>query len=272
MLNIYDDTKYYPAAVALEVTLRCNMRCLHCGSRADTRARKDELTLNEWKDVVDQLLTLGCEFVTLSGGEPFVWEHWRELSAHIAKSGCALSIISNGFNIKEDDVRFLKENNINNIGLSVDGTRETHDHIRQVPGAFDRVMRSIALFKKEGVKVGVSTSVNKLNFKELNVIKNMMNESGIDVWQVQVVNSFGRAGEHKETLVIDQRQYKELVDFIHAAQEERRSGKIKVKTMPADSIGYCHSCATDVWDDLEWGGCNAGRNDLGIQSNGDVRG
>jgi len=42
--------------------------------------------------------------------------------------------------------------------------------------------------------------------------------------------------------------------------------------MPADSIGYCHSSAIDVWDDLEWGGCNAGRYVIGIQSNGNVSG
>lgn len=109
ILEIYDDTRYYPAAVALEVTLRCNMKCLHCGSSSENRARENELTLGEWKNVVDQLVELGSEFITLSGGEPFVWPHWHQLSSYIADKGRALSIVSNGYCITEDDVRFLKE-------------------------------------------------------------------------------------------------------------------------------------------------------------------
>lgn len=87
-----------------------------------------------------------------------------------------------------------------------------------------------------------------------------------------MVNSFGRAGEKKDKILISQKQYKDLVEFIHRIQGEYRNEAIKMKPMPADSIGYCHSFAIDVWDDLEWGGCNAGRYVLGIQSNGDITG
>ncbi|MBI2342649.1 MAG: radical SAM protein [Deltaproteobacteria bacterium] len=272
ILNITDETPYYPAAVALEVTLRCNMRCLHCGSSATNRSRENELSLEEWKNIIDQLVKMGSEFITLSGGEPFVWPHWRELSAHISKKGAALSIISNGYNISADDVKFLKENKMWNVGLSLDGAKKTHDHIRQMNGSFDRVVKSISLFKEAGIKVGVSTSVNKLNFNELDEIKNIVDNLGVDIWQIQVVNSFGRAGDNKGSLAITQKQHKELVDYIYKCQQERKAGKLKVRPMPADSIGYCHTAAIDVWEDCEWGGCNAGRYVLGIQSDGSVSG
>jgi radical SAM protein with 4Fe4S-binding SPASM domain len=272
MLDIHEDTKYYPAIVALEVTLRCNMRCLHCGSSAVGKTRDNELALHEWITVVDQLADLKSEFVTLSGGEPFLWPHWRELASHITQKGMALSMISNGYHISKDDVAFLKEKNLRNIALSLDGTKKTHDHIRQTNGSFDKVMRSISLFKEAGIKVGVSTSVNQLNFSELGEIKTILNDAGIDVWQVQVVNSFGRAGESKDKIMLEHKQYKELIPFIHNAQKEQASGKMKMRTMPADSIGYCHSTAINVWSDLEWNGCNAGRYVIGIWSNGDVTG
>ena len=53
---------FYPRNVVWELTLACNLRCRHCGSRAG-KARDDELTEVESLDVVDQLAALGAERV-----------------------------------------------------------------------------------------------------------------------------------------------------------------------------------------------------------------
>lgn len=271
-LEIYEGTKFYPAVVALEVTLRCNMKCLHCGSSADTRARENELNVEQWKDVVDQLCDMGTEYFTLSGGEPFVWRHWKELSQHIADKKKTLSIVSNGYLIMNDDITFLKKIGMWNIGLSVDGLKTSHDYIRGIDGAYLRVMAAIRRFKKAGIKVVVSTSVNQFNFKDLEPMKSYLEDAGVDLWQVQVVNSFGRAGDNKHSMLITKAQYAELISFIHRSQNEFKRGHIKMNVMPADSVGYCHGIAADIWGDMEWCGCNAGRYVAGIKSNGDVVG
>ncbi len=271
-LDIYEDTKFFPAVVALEVTLRCNMRCLHCGSEANGDSRKNELSLDEWKGVVDELIQLGCGYFTLSGGEPFVWEHWRELSSYICEKGKILSIISNGYSITDDDITFLEKVGIWNIGLSVDGLRETHDKIRQKEGAFVHVVNAIKHFRAKGVKTVVSTSVNRMNVHDLRELKYMLNVCGVNLWQVQVVNSFGRAGKLKEEMILDYQQYAELVKFIHSSQQEHKAGTLKMNVMPADSIGYCHELAQNIWGDMDWCGCNAGRYVIGIKSDGDVVG
>ena len=54
-----------------EITLACNLKCQHCGSRAGKR-RPDELSTEECLDVVDQLARLGTREVTLIGGEAFL--------------------------------------------------------------------------------------------------------------------------------------------------------------------------------------------------------
>lgn len=271
-LTIYEGTKFYPAVVALEVTLRCNMKCLHCGSSANTQPRDSELSLDQWKDVVDQLLDMGTEYFTLSGGEPFVWRYWKDLSQHIAKKGKTLSIVSNGYLIMNDDIEFLKNIGMWNIGLSVDGLKSSHDHIRGIEGSFLRVIGSILRFKRAGIKVVVSTSVNQINFNDLKPLKSILNGAGVDLWQVQVVNSFGRAGENKNSMVVTKKQYVKIIEFIHKSQAEFEKGDLKMNVMPADSVGYCHGISADIWGDVEWCGCNAGRYVVGIKSNGDVVG
>jgi len=91
----------------------------------------------------------------------------------------------------------------------------------------------------------------------------------IKYWQVQIVNSFGRAGEHQDQMLITHEQYAQFVDDIAAWQEKYCH---RVRIMPADSIGYCHPVTDDMLGDSEWQGCNAGLYVLGIEANGNVKG
>ena len=76
-----------PLNVSLELTLNCNIRCLHCynldrdaprgachdgGGEADARP---DLTLDEIMRLLDDLRAAGCLFLTLSGGEVFTYPH-----------------------------------------------------------------------------------------------------------------------------------------------------------------------------------------------------
>ena len=67
-----------PLTCIWEITGACNLRCLHCGSHAGER-RDDELRYVECRDVAAQLAALGCEKVTLGGGEPTMNPRWHEL-------------------------------------------------------------------------------------------------------------------------------------------------------------------------------------------------
>lgn len=271
-IEICEGQKFTPYIVALEVTLRCNMRCLHCGSNADGNPREREMTLSEWKRVVDELIDLGAEYFTLSGGEPFVWAHWRELASHIRRREKVLSIISNGSLITDDDIRFLASIGMWNVALSIDGLAASHDRIRRMRGSFTKAIDALRRFKKTPIKVCVTTSVNRINFDDLPVLRAFLDCEEPDLWQVQVVNSFGRAGALKDEVLIAPEQYAALVDFIRESQRMKEEGSLSVTVMPADSIGYCHGAAAEIWGDVAWSGCNAGRYVVGIQSNGDVVG
>lgn len=53
-----------------EITLKCNLACNHCGSRAGL-ARHQELSTQEALDLVQQLAEVGIEEVTLIGEKHF---------------------------------------------------------------------------------------------------------------------------------------------------------------------------------------------------------
>ena len=56
-----------PSIAVWEITLRCDLGCGHCGSRAG-KARRDELNTAESLDLVRQFAELGLKEITLIGG------------------------------------------------------------------------------------------------------------------------------------------------------------------------------------------------------------
>ena len=65
------DRKFRPIYAVWEVTLKCDLACRHCGSRAG-RARPDELSNEECLDLVRQMAALGVLEVTVIGGEAYL--------------------------------------------------------------------------------------------------------------------------------------------------------------------------------------------------------
>ncbi len=58
-----------PLSVHIDLTWRCNERCIHCYLDHDD---PDELSLSELRDLLDQMADAGTLFLTLSGGEIFL--------------------------------------------------------------------------------------------------------------------------------------------------------------------------------------------------------
>lgn len=271
-MTIYVGDKYYPYSVALEVTLACNMRCLHCGSYATDADRSNKLSIKDWFRVVDDLKKLKAKVLCLSGGEPFLFPHWRELVKYIKTPDdkyTEVTFISNGSSISEDDIKFMKDNKVHHIAISLDGNEQVHDYIRQHPGAFNNVLQVNQLCQEYGLKLGLVTSINKFNFDTREEILKTVLDNNIKFWQVQIVNSFGRAGEWKEKMIIEKEQYKKLIDDILRWKEIYKD---QVKVFPADSIGYCHTIMDKLLDGAEWNGCSAGKHSIGIEANGNVKG
>ena len=76
------NNKYIPVSAIWEITLSCNMHCMHCGSSAG-KARVNELSTKEILDVCKKLNQLGTGLVTLIGGEPFLRKDWYRIAQEI---------------------------------------------------------------------------------------------------------------------------------------------------------------------------------------------
>src|SRR5262245_57235125 len=55
----------------LELTNRCNLRCVHCYTDSHPHSGyRDKLTAHDYESVMDQAFSLGCRKIQFIGGEP----------------------------------------------------------------------------------------------------------------------------------------------------------------------------------------------------------
>src|SRR5215470_5995749 len=140
-----------PLSVHLDVTYRCNERCVHCYLDHDDLG---ELTTEEIKDVLRQLADAGVFFLVLSGGEVLMRRDFLEILEYARSLLFNVKIKTNGVMIKEKEVRRFRELGVEQIQISVYSHRaEVHDAITKLPGSWKKTIRAIRFLKSQGLKV-----------------------------------------------------------------------------------------------------------------------
>jgi len=271
MIELLERIGYRPLFCVWELTLICNLKCLHCGSYAGA-CRDDELSLDECKKVADDLAALGCIRVTLSGGEPTLSPYWDELGHYLAGKGIATNVLTNGWIWTEEHIDKAKAAHLTNVGFSLDGFEKAHDTVRR-EGSFRRIVEAIDRTVAQGMPVAVVSHVNRLNRKDLVAFRKFLGDHGVEHWQIQLGIPSGHLSEHRD-LVIDPADVLWLVPQI---AEMRGEEGVLPEIFPSHNIGYYgpHEPALRGEEGMPldvWIGCRAGCQVLGIESNGNIKG
>ena len=269
-----DERNWKPRNCVWELTLACNLKCGHCGSRAGKR-RSKELSTAQCLDIVDQLTDLGCELVTLSGGEPTLRRDWDGIAHAIASRGAHVNMVTNGAyatpRAAQEVAARAKDAGMCNVGVSIDGPRDVHDFIRG-EGTFARSMTAIEAFLDAGLPVAVMTTLNQLNAHRLEELRAFVIDSGAKQWRFQLAKPMGNMEDIRE-LVLRPAQ---MLQVIPEIARLKKLGGISVRV--GDSIGYYGPHDKLLrgrgWRGRKesWQGCQAGMQAIGIESDGGVKG
>lgn len=153
--------------VVWNVTRRCNLKCIHCYSSSQNVLYSDELTTQEGKRLIDDLVAFGSPVLLLSGGEPLMRQDLPELAQYAVGRGLRVVISTNGTLITKKLAKVFSDIGLSYIGVSLDGLREVHDRFRGVKGAFDKTLRGIRNARDAGIKVGIRFTVSRKNWREI---------------------------------------------------------------------------------------------------------
>jgi radical SAM protein with 4Fe4S-binding SPASM domain len=269
MRELVDRLPRVPKACVWELTLRCNLNCGHCGSRAGL-ARGQEMSRDRMLQVARELAALGCGRVTLSGGEPTMCEHWRDVASEGARSGMRMNMITNAVAGGRELVRQARDSGLVNLGVSVDGMQREHDTLRRKPGLFAKAMQLIDDCNAEGFPVGAITTIHKSNFRQLQELHELL-KGRVFVWQLQIGAAMGNLREHR----CEQIAPEDLLEIVPTLAKLFRRCEINIRV--ADNVGYYGPFEETLRARRNrpvpcWTGCLAGCRNVGIQANGGVKG
>ena len=252
---------FIPKVVGWEITKKCNMRCIHCGSRAG-ESRENELSIEEGLKLCDDLADLGCEVLTLSGGEPLTHPGFDIYAKRLLSRGIKTFLITNGLLI-EDKLDRIVASGLKYIAISIDGTEDHHNYTRQNSKSYEKIFSSARLLRDHGIKVGAVTHVSKINISDLEDMYEKFVEEGFHLWQIQITFLSGRMKDH-EDLSCSHEDLIRIAKFVDAKRKEN-----KLTIINGDNFGYYSSYNIT---DTKWKGCFAGRWLLGIDADGSIKG
>lgn len=165
-----------PLGAQLDLTYRCNERCVHCYLDHDDHG---EMTLAEIKDLLGELAEAGVFFLTISGGEIFLRPDLFDILEHARKLLFSVKIKTNGILIREAQARRLADLGVEGVQISIYSHRpEVHDRITLVPGSLERSIRGARLLKAAGVKVTFANVLMRQNVDDYLDVKALAEEVG----------------------------------------------------------------------------------------------
>ena len=213
-----------------EATLRCNLQCAHCGSACTTEPMPNELSTAEIDDALASVArkTDPSEVMLVAtGGEPLVREDLLEVMGRAARRGHPWGMVTNGLLVNDAMVEELGKAGMRTVSVSVDGTEEHHDFVRQRKGSYGKAVAALEALNRSPYFsiVEVLTTLNRYNADDLPDVMDMLERLGIRYWRIGTVAPIGRAKEQPELLVTGE-QMERALQFVAKYRGQR--GKLDI--------------------------------------------
>ena len=185
-------------SVMLEMTYRCSEKCIHCynigATRNDdevsSRGDREELTLEEYKKLIDDLYEQGLVKVCLSGGDPFSKSFVWEIIDYLYKKDIVFDVFTNGQAIVKD-CRKLADYYPRLVGVSIySGDAKIHDYITRIEGSWIKSMKVIEQLSELAVPLNIKCCVMRPNVKSYFMIADIAKQYGaVPQYELNITDS-----------------------------------------------------------------------------------
>lgn len=219
-----------PLLVVWNFTDACNLRCRHCYQEAG-RPSEDEMSVEEKKEVVDQLAEAYVPFLAFSGGEPLMGKGFWEVAEYARDRGIWLSVATNGTLVTPEVAERLYDVGIDYIQISLDSpVPERHDWFRGIPGAWKKtvegIKNAVAAKKRPTSSVGVAMVLMRWNYGEVDDMVKLVADLGVDIFYIYNFIPVGNARAMAEQDISPEMRE----DVLHKLYRYLAEGRISVMT------------------------------------------
>jgi len=219
--------KIIPRVLAWEVTRKCNLNCIHCRATASEDAPQGELTLAEYKTLIDDVAGFSQPIIILTGGEPLLREDLFDIAAHAWGAGLRVAVSTNGTLVTSDTARRLSASGVATCSISIDGSNaEVHDDFRKQPGAFEASLRGMRILQAADTKVQINTSLTRRNMYDLDNIYKLVKNQKAHAWHIFMLVPTGRGESVADNELITAEDYERILNYVY---ERNRDDEMEIK-------------------------------------------
>lgn len=158
---------------------RCNCRCVMCDIWKANQS-KNEISVEELKKHLDTFKKLRVQRVALSGGEALMHSNLWKFCDLLHSIGAKISLLSTGVTLSHHAKNVIAH--CDDVIVSLDGSKEIHNRIRNIPGAFEKLEEGVKAIKAIDPKFKVTgrTVLQKQNFSDFPNIIETAKRIGLD--------------------------------------------------------------------------------------------
>lgn len=180
-------------------------------------AHPDQLSTAEALRLVDQIAEFARPIFIVTGGNPLMREDVFAVASYANGKGFRVVMSPSGTNLTPQLVSEMRAAGVQRISVSIDGSNAVlHDTFRQVPGAFDGVVASLAYAREGGLPFQINTTVTRHNIGDLPAMLELAIALGAVTWDVFMLVPTGRG---KVEMEITAEEYEAALGFIHEAAQ-----------------------------------------------------
>ena len=216
--------------VQIHPTLRCNLRCQHCYSTSGPELTGG-LAIEDLERLLVEIAAEGFNAVSVSGGEPLMYEPLPRLLRSAGALGLVTSVTTNGLLLTNRKLAELAPH-LGLLAISVDGEPESHNRLRALPTAFAKMSGKLGAVRKAGIPFGVIFTLTRHNLFELAWVADFAVAEGAQLLQVHPLESVGRARDYELTPPDD---LELAYAFLEVARlQEKYRGQLSIQFDAAD--------------------------------------
>lgn len=185
-------------SVMFELTYNCSEKCIHCynvgatrnDSEISERGNRQELTLEDYKRIIDELYEEGVVKVCLSGGDPFSKSIVWEIINYLFLRDIAFDVFTNGQRVINDVLR-LADYYPRLVGISIySGIAQVHDSITRINGSWNKSMEVLKGLCALSVPLQLKCCIMRTNVKSYFLVAEIAKQHGaVSQFEVDLADS-----------------------------------------------------------------------------------
>ena len=233
-----------PLTLIAELSYRCPLRCPYCSNPinyGDSNYRQ-ELTTEDWLNIIRQAAKLGILQLGFTGGEPLVRRDLEIMVAAAAKTGIYTSLITAGTLLTPERAAKLRDCGLDHIQISIqDSQGDRSDDIAGVP-SFEQKIAAAKLVKQLGFPLTINVVLHRHNLDRIAEILELCQTLKADRVELANTQYYGWALYNREALLPTLEQLERAKQAVAIAQQEKHFPMGMVYVLPDYYEQYPKPC------------------------------